>query len=201
MSSRTARDLLVWLHVLTSVAWMSQALALVALQAYTLSTRDPAGLAMARVLDHTVLMHLANASAFTGIMLAAMTPWGFFRYWWVLLKFVITLTQLYLGIFVLSGQLQRGAIGPLSVAGASLMVSAIAFQAWLSIAKPWKRTPWAASVKPPTAPVWLLLAACALPFADYALTWALLGAPVPMVQLLAVVVYPAYRWFSNRSDG
>ncbi len=75
------------------------------------TTRD-AATSMAHLLDGRLLGPMADASAFTGIMLAAATPWGFFRHWWVLAKFLITLVQLYLGIFLLSpalaGSLREG---------------------------------------------------------------------------------------------
>src|SRR5690606_12416850 len=103
MSSKNVRDLLVWLHAVTSVAWMSQALALLALLLTGLNTSDPgirlSAYTMAEVLDEGVLLHLANTSIFSGLMLSALTPWGYFRYWWVFTKFVITLSQLYMGIF------------------------------------------------------------------------------------------------------
>jgi hypothetical protein len=138
------RQLTVWLHVLTSAGWMAQAMTLCVLLAVGLTAEDPSvrdsATSMSLVLDDRLLGPMADASAFTGIMLAAATPWGFFRHWWVLTKFAITVVQLYIGIFLLSPVLQHSvAAGPTprQVAGTALMASAIAFQAWLSIAKPW----------------------------------------------------------------
>ncbi|GAA3468354.1 hypothetical protein [Nonomuraea roseola] len=115
---------------------------------------------MAHLLDNHVLLHLANASILTGIMLSAMTRWGFFRYWWVLTKFAITMSQLYAAVFLLSPRLTALAEGvrgsdPALLFATALMASAIAFQGWLSVAKPWKRTPWAEARLdvPPAAPV------------------------------------------------
>jgi hypothetical protein len=91
---------------------------------------------MARAVDGRLLGPMADASAFTAIMLAAAIPWGFFRHWWVLTKFAITLVQLYLGIFLLSPTLAHSAsTGPslAQVVGTALMASAIAFQGWLVI--------------------------------------------------------------------
>ena len=58
-------------------------------------TRDGAlaALQAAQHLDHTLLIYFANAAAYTGIMLAALTPWGFFRYWWVTVKFALTASR------------------------------------------------------------------------------------------------------------
>jgi len=182
----TKRALLIWFHVLTSVGWMSMALALATLLIWGLTHEDPSAFRMAGVIDHELLQHLGTASAFSGFMLSALTPWGYFRYWWVLTKSVITLAQLNLGIFVLGQNLQANP-GWAMVVASLLMVSAFAFQAWLSIAKPWKFTPWASRQKPPAPPGWTYLAAIAVPVADYAL-W-----KAPLLSLLIVLGYPIVR--------
>jgi hypothetical protein len=150
---RVWRSLLVWLHVISSVSWMSQALAMLVL--LTLSAASPPGetkvaaAEMAELLDATVLVFSALVAAFTGFGLAAVTPWGYFHHWWVSTKFVLTLTQLSVGTLVL-GQAMPGVVaaahagtdGPvLPVAvGIGLTAAALAFQAWVSVAKPWGRT-------------------------------------------------------------
>lgn len=200
-----------WLHVVTSVGWMSQALALFVLMTVALFTEDPAmrvgATSMARVLDTSLLAPLANASAFTGFMLAAATPWGFFRHWWVLAKFAITLVQLYAGIFVLSGVLEHSAeaaragvatpVSPLQLVGTASMAGAIAFQAWLSVAKPWSRTPWSTGAggrapKLPTAPTPVFVATVAAPLVDIAVGTAM-GHPFPVTSLLVLFVWLALR--------
>lgn len=182
----TKRAVLVWFHVLTSVGWMSMALALATLIMWGLTHDEPMAFEMAHVLDYQVLQHMGTASAFSGFMLSALTPWGYFRYWWVLTKAAITLVQLNLGIFVLGQNLQSDPGWPL-VYASLLMVSAFAFQAWLSIAKPWRLTPWASRTKPPTPPSWTYLAAVAVPVADY-LLW-----KAPLLMLLVVLAYPVVR--------
>src|SRR3954464_14629776 len=106
-ASQRWRQAVVWLHVVTSVGWMGQALALFVLLALGLGSEDSAtriaATSMAHEIDTVLLAPLANASAFTGFMLAASTAWGYFRHWWVLAKFAVTLVQLYAGIFLLSG--------------------------------------------------------------------------------------------------
>jgi hypothetical protein len=204
------RQLTVWLHVITSVGWMGQALALASLLTLSLTTHDQSvrvgATTMANHLDVTLLANLANASAFTGFFLAAATPWGFFRHWWVLAKFTITVVQLYLGIFVLSDALRgsvvaarAGAPAPPTLAlGACLMAGAMAFQAWLSIPKPWGRTPWAARIasgraaKLPAAPEWMFAVAVLAVLADLA-DAALLGYPAPVFSLLVLIVRLALR--------
>jgi hypothetical protein len=187
----SGRRFLVFAHVITSVGWMGQALAMLALLV------EGRAYGAAHVVDQNVLLYLANASAFTGLMLCGLTPWGYFRYWWVLVKFTITISQLYLGIFFLSPRLDAavgaGHASPWLPLGTGLMVSAIAFQAWVSIAKPWSRTPWAPARKPAAAPAWTCGVAVAVPAADYLLGTLLFGFPSPLLQLLVVIGYPIRR--------
>ncbi|WP_410591159.1 hypothetical protein [Amycolatopsis sp. lyj-23] len=183
------RQSVVWLHVVSSVAWMSQALALVVL----MSAGAPA---MADRLDSVLLAPMANVSAFTGLLLAGATAWGYLRHWWVLTKFALTLIQLYAGIFLLSPALREsadtGAVAWPQVAGAALMASALAFQAWLSVAKPGRKTPWSPAAKPPTAPTWVFVAGIAAPAFDVT-AGLLLGYPLPALELVTLGVLALER--------
>lgn len=205
--ARRSRSLLLWLHVVSSVGWMSQALALLVLlvigaTATEIGTRLAAH-AMAEQLDERLLVHMANTAAFTGLMLSALTRWGHLRYWWVLVKFAITLVQIYVGIFVLSPRLtasaEAAARGEVTdhgwwVAGPLLMAAAIGFQAWLSVAKPWPRTPWtsveATRGRSTTAPAWVFGCCVAVPLAETAVGTLVLGHPMPILSLLIAIGYP-----------
>ena len=182
---------MVWLHVVSSVAWMSQALALVVLMSLALTAPSPAATSMADRLDSVLLAPMANVSAFTGLLLAGATAWGYTRYWWVLTKFALTLIQLYAGIFLLSPALRdsadTGTANWAQIAGASLMASALSFQAWLSIAKPWKKTPWSPAAKPPTAPTWVFVAGIVAPTVDVGAGLAA-GYPLPALSLVTLIV-------------
>lgn len=185
MGRVSKRHLLAWFHALTSIGWMTLALCLATLLIFGRSHGDRSAVLMAQVLDKQLLQHLGTASAFSGFMLSALTPWGYFRYWWVLAKAVISVSQLYVGAFILSPQLDHET-WPRPV-GALLMVSALAFQAWLSIAKPWRQTPWSSRRRLPSPPGWLYLAALAVPPLDYVLFKA------PLLSLLTVLIYPVFR--------
>ncbi|MDQ7805264.1 hypothetical protein Q5425_16075 [Amycolatopsis sp. A133] len=196
MTTKTSprwRQAVVWLHVVSSVAWMSQALALVVLMSLAATRPAQAGAAtsMAARLDSVLLAPMANVSAFTGLLLAGATAWGYFRHWWVLTKFVLTLAQLYAGIFLLSPALHAavasGVVPWLQIAGTSLMVTALAFQAWLSVAKPGKKTSWSPAAKPPTAPTWVFVAAIGAPAVDVA-AGITLGYPLPALELVMLIV-------------
>ncbi|RKT56071.1 hypothetical protein [Saccharothrix australiensis] len=191
-----ARKALVWLHVVTSTGWMCMALALFVAVTYALGASGPARAAafdVALLIDVEVLQFMATTSAFTGLMLSGLTPWGYFRHWWVLAKTVITVSQLYAGIFVLSPNLHPDGSPALMRVGSLLMASALAVQVWLSVAKPFKRTPWARPGKPPAAPAGAFAACLAVPVADYALGEYLLGQSVPALSLLVVICHSIAR--------
>ena len=203
---RRWRQLTVWLHILTSAGWMAQAMTLcvllsVGLAADDLHVRD-AATSMAQAVDGRLVGPMADASAFTGIMLAAATPWGFFRNWWVLVKFAITLVQLYLGIFVLSAALAHSVTAgptPAQVAGTALMASAIAFQGWLSVAKPWGGIRGRRRTGGRTAPAWIFAATVLGGLADLALAFAI-GHPIPLLSLILLAVGLLHRrWYRRVS--
>jgi hypothetical protein len=212
VTDRRLRQLTVWLHVLTSVGWMALAVVLLALLALAASTREQpvavAATSMAHYLDSVVLAPFANASASTGLMLSMGTAWGLVHHRWVLAKFAITLGQLYLGIFVLSAALDANteaaasgtaAGAPLLVVGSAAMAGAVAFQGWLSIAKPGGRTRWASGgggrpVRLPTASRWVFASAVAAPVVDIAVgTVVGFSTPVLSLVMLAAAVVARRR--------
>lgn len=205
-SVRHWRQLTVWLHVVTSVGWMSLALTLLALLALSATGDDPsasmAATSMAHYLDTVLLAPLANASASTGLMLSVGTAWGLTHHRWVLTKFVITLVQLYVGIFVLSealGETARAAssggpgAAPGLIVGTAAMAGAVGFQAWLSVAKPGGKTRRAYErssrrpIKLPTARGWVFATAAAAPIVDIAVG-TIVGFPTPVLSIVMLVV-------------
>jgi hypothetical protein len=209
--TRPWRQLTLWLHVLTSVGWMALALALLALFGLSMHSGDRAtvvgSLTAAHYLDTVLLAPLGNASAFTGLVLSLSTAWGLVHHWWVLTKFAITLVQLYLGIFVLSAALNEAEIAALAsgapapiglLVGTALMAGAIGFQGWLSVAKPWPRTPWARDrrsgrpVKLPTAGAGVFVAGVLAPLFDIVLG-TVVGFPTPVASISALIVVVVSR--------
>ncbi|WP_246568124.1 hypothetical protein [Polymorphospora rubra] len=200
------RQVTVWLHILTSVGWMAQAMTLCVLLAVGLAADDAAvraaATSMAHQVDGRLLAPMAGVSACTGIVLAAATAWGFFLHWWVLIKFSISMVQVYLGIFVLSPALTDSlTAGPsLSlVVGTALMAGAIAFQGWLSVRKPWGTVRAGRRVVAPTGPPWIFVATVLGGLAE--LTLALvLGHPMPLPSLILIIVVLVRRprWSGSR---
>jgi hypothetical protein len=183
--TRHWRQLTVWLHVLTSVGWMAQAMSLCVL----LSIGSGAATAMAHALDGRLVGPMADASVFTGVMLGAATAWGVFRNWWVFIKFALSMIQFALAIFVLSPALDAAVTsgpGPAQVVGSGLMAAVIAFQGWLSIAKPWGRIGPRRPL-PATAPAWVFAATVLGGLADLALAL-VIGHPMPLLSLILLIV-------------
>ncbi|MFC0433006.1 hypothetical protein [Kutzneria buriramensis] len=198
MTRKTWRQLTVWLHVLTAVGWMTQALALLSLLALALAdpVQRPAAMAMAARLDWTVLAQLANIAAFTGLMLSAATPWGFVKHWWVAVKFAITLPLLNICAVVLAPLIRDGQAPGLLAATAVVLAVALGYQTWLSVAKPWGRTRWYSMQE--TAPAWVFAATIVVAFADMAIGYAV-SFPTPTISLLFLLGYVAYAAIQRRS--
>jgi len=211
MSARTWRQLLVWLHVVSSVSWMSQAAALAVLLFTAIgpvATPVRVGAATsAELLDTTLLVYSANIATATGLLLAATTSWGFWLHRWVAIKLLLTTGQLYLGIGVLSPRMDT-MVATVSAGGtegvawlglaATLMASAFAAQVWLSVAKPGGRMRRAAGVRRPgTAPAWLFALAVLAPIAETGLGVTLTG-PLPVLSLAVLVVALALRTRERR---
>jgi hypothetical protein len=88
------RKLVLLLHVTSSVGFLGAVAAFLAL-AVTGAIGEPA-LALAayrsmRVITWQVIVPLALATLLIGIVQSLATPWGLFRYYWVIVKLVLTL--------------------------------------------------------------------------------------------------------------
>jgi len=198
MTGKTWRQLTVWLHVVASVGWLTQAFALLSLLTFALAdpAQEPAAMAMAAHLDWNVLAQLANIAAFTGLMLSAATPWGFVKHWWVAAKFAITLPLLSICALVLAPLIRGEPTPGLMAATVVVLAIALGYQTWLSVAKPWGRTQWYR--KQQTAPAWVFAATIAVAFADTAIGYAV-SFPTPTISLLFLLGYVAYAAIQRRS--
>ncbi|MFE0751272.1 hypothetical protein [Gordonia sp. NPDC058843] len=197
--AKRSRQVLLWIHVLSSVSWMSQALALTVLMLHP----EEGGVVAAHVLDTTVLVVSANVSAMSGFLLSATTAWGFFLHWWVLVKFVITVGQLVVGIAVLSPSLdaatRTGAEASVGLLVATVvMATLIGFQGWLSIAKPWSRVPHRPPGKAPVPGAVVRVAAPAALLGDV-LVFVGVGQPIPLCSAVVLVTALVGRRFAHRA--
>jgi len=88
------RKLALTAHVTSSVGWLGAVAGFLALAVAGLTSRDAqlvrsAYLAM-ELTGWYVLVPLCLASLMTGLVMSLGTPWGLFRHYWVLIKFLIT---------------------------------------------------------------------------------------------------------------
>jgi hypothetical protein len=84
-------------HVTSSVGWLGTVASFLALAIAALTSRDEEtvrGFYVAMELTGWyVIVPFCLASLVTGLVLALGTPWGLFRYYWVLIKFLITVVS------------------------------------------------------------------------------------------------------------
>ncbi|MEU7278031.1 hypothetical protein AB0A69_04425 [Streptomyces sp. NPDC045431] len=88
------RKVVLTLHVATSVGWLGAVCAYLALDVTAVTGQEVATVRGAyTAMELTALyaiVPLALASVFIGIVNALGTPWGLFRHYWVLVKFLLT---------------------------------------------------------------------------------------------------------------
>jgi hypothetical protein len=81
-------------HVMCSVGWLGAVAAFLALAIAALRSRGPETIRAAYVaMELTgwyVIVPFCLAALVTGLLVSLGTPWGLFRYYWVLVKFLIT---------------------------------------------------------------------------------------------------------------
>jgi len=158
------RKALLVLHVIAGIGWIGVDIALLVLL-FTARTSNDAALVMSGfnaigLIVPAAVPPLSLSILVTGLILGMGTRWGLVRYWWVLVKLLLSLVMTVLvffslvptvrGIAVLStttmsadsvraslGALPTMLLFPPSVSLLMLSVASI-----LSIFKPWQRTPW-----------------------------------------------------------
>jgi hypothetical protein len=159
-----ARKAVLVLHVICGISWMGVDIALLALLITARTTNDAAlvvsGFNAIRMIVPVAVPPLSLGILVTGIILGLGTRWGLVRYWWVLVKLLLSLIMTVL-VFVslvpavndipslsaatMSADAVRASFGmlptvlmfPPLVSFLMLGVATI-----LSIFKPWRRTPW-----------------------------------------------------------
>ncbi|WP_370964638.1 DUF2269 family protein [Amycolatopsis sp. cg9] len=150
------RQVMVFVHVAVSVGWMGAGAANVVLAMTAGYTGDPGvrevAYRMIERIDDFVVIPAAFTTLVGGIVLGALTKWGLTRFWWVLVKLVLTVAVILYSTFGLGAWVEQGiaaaaagvespTAGPLAY-GAALNIVAFLAMTWLSVAKPWGRTPW-----------------------------------------------------------
>ena len=88
------RKLLLTAHVTFSVGWLGAIVPYLALAIAGLTSQDPTIIRAAYLsmglIAWFVIVPLSLAALLTGLVQSVATPWGLFRYWWIVAKFVLT---------------------------------------------------------------------------------------------------------------
>ena len=94
MVSTAVRKLALTTHITTSVGWLGSVAAFLALAIAGLASRDSEIVRAAYVSMHLttwfVIVPFCAASFVTGVLEGLGTPWGLFRYYWVMVKLLLT---------------------------------------------------------------------------------------------------------------
>lgn len=150
--SQHLRKFILTIHVGTSVGWLGAAIAMFVLTISAIVTHDPelrhAAYTFMHIYDLAIMIPLGYLSFITGILLSLGTNWRLFKYYWIVIKLILTtLVLIFAGVFTQTWV--REAInattngGDSGVLGVHLLVNAIAFSIvfWsttaLSTYKPW----------------------------------------------------------------
>ena len=98
----TFRKWLRFLHVIFSLTWLGFIICLSLLIFFKPEPSNGAELRYVNTIIHridTTLMAVAPlASLITGLLLCWKTRWGFFRYWWVIIKLMLTIAIIVISI-------------------------------------------------------------------------------------------------------
>lgn len=158
------RKSLLVLHAVTGISWMGVDIALLVLLITARTTNDAALVISAfhaiRMIVPVAVPPLSFGILITGLILGWGTSWGLVRYWWVLVKLLLSLvmTVLVFSSLVpainslaipsttsLSAEAVRASMG--SIPTQLMFPPVVSFlmlgiATVLSIFKPWRRTPW-----------------------------------------------------------
>ncbi len=157
--SRATRRLVLVVHVWTAGAWLGLDVAMAALVVTALRADDPAPrAALYQALEVVVVWPLTVAGLgclASGLLLGLGTRYGLLRFWWVAVKLVVNLVLTTLVLLLLRPNAQALAVdGRRLAAGKTVDVDisslvmpptvtmiALTFAFYLSVVKPWGRTP------------------------------------------------------------
>jgi hypothetical protein len=98
MMTPRLRKFVLTVHIITSVGWIGAAAAFLPLAIIVLSSQDnpvvrSAYLAM-DVIARFIIVPSSFGALLSGTVLSLFTPWGLFRHFWVLLKFLINVVAI-----------------------------------------------------------------------------------------------------------
>jgi hypothetical protein len=102
---RTARNVLLGFHILFAAVWLGgvAGLLLVSILGHSPAGGDALALARSTMqwIDWVLIIPSCLGSLATGFLFAWLTPWGFFKHTWLVIKWVLTAAMILFGIFFL----------------------------------------------------------------------------------------------------
>ena len=95
------KNWLISAHVATMAIWVGAALSMIAITLSNQNTPDGDRLyainSVMKLLDDYIIIPSANLSLLTGGLLCWLTTWGFFKHYWVIVKWIATVTLIVVG--------------------------------------------------------------------------------------------------------
>lgn len=110
--SVTGRLWIISTHVVISLTWAVTAGLLVLIQFGQAERAFPTQVVVAELskfLDDVVIIPCASLSLLSGLVLCAITPWGYFKHWWVVIKGLLTVSLIFFGTVALGPWLDSNA--------------------------------------------------------------------------------------------
>lgn len=105
-----ARNVLLSMHIAATVSALGADVVLLTLGLAGFWGSDPRTVYPAmNLIGASIMAPLAILSLATGVVLASLTPWGVFRYWWVTIKLVVSASLTVLVLLVLVPRLGAAA--------------------------------------------------------------------------------------------
>lgn len=153
---------------------------------------------MALFLEDNLLDPFAIIAVYTGMMLSALTPLGYFRHWWVVVKLVLSWASLLTAAIFISEWLpqaieatkvgQGGPMAPLLI-GTVAMITGVVLMSWISTAKPWGRRGDARGRRVDLDPgIRTFVTVLLIPVVEWAVR-----IDYPVMTFLTIAIYPIYR--------
>src|SRR5262249_26851699 len=129
-------------HVTFSVGWLGAVAAYLAVAIACLASQDPqvaqSGYFTMELTGWFVIVPLALAALLSGLVQSLGTEWGLFRFYWVVVKLVLTLGAVTILLMHMPGVARRsGVVAEVLHAGGGLLVLLVTTT--LSVFKPWGR--------------------------------------------------------------
>ncbi|TDF90111.1 hypothetical protein [Paenibacillus piri] len=100
------KNILVALHVISVAAWFGATLCMLLLLFYVKKAQNGEQLyyflESMHVLDDNLIKYPALTTLLTGILLSLWTQWGLVKYYWIVIKLVLTIVTILIGIFFIN---------------------------------------------------------------------------------------------------